>query len=132
MRKLLLSTALSVCASANAYAVEPFTASVLATFCSATGSSPQNNVQHAGQCDAYLMGTWDTVILFQAMEENRYKKVGQRVPSQMLCAPKGGHPTPEDMRAAFNAHASRVRIPVNEPAASAALNALMDAYPCKE
>ena len=131
MRKLLLSTAISIAACGNANAVEPFTASVLATFCSATGSSPQNNVQHAGQCDAYLMGTWDTVILFQAMEENRYKKVGQRTPSQMLCAPNG-HPSPEEMRAAFNAHTSRVRIPVNEPAASAALNALMDAYPCKE
>lgn len=121
MRKLLLSTAIiSVGACTHAYGVEPFTATALASFCSSS-----DNVLHMGQCDAYLMGAWDATILLQAVTHTARK-------DSMICDGPRGHPTPEDMRAAFNMHASRVRIPVNEPAASAALNALMDAYPCKE
>lgn len=119
MRKLLLSTAIGIAACSNAYAVEPFTASALALFCKTS-----DNALHMGQCDAYLMGAWDATILLQAVTHTARK-------DSMICDGPLGHPTPEDMRSAFNAHAARVRIPANEPAASAALNALMDAYPCK-
>lgn len=117
MRKLLLSTVM--CLACNqAHAVEPFTAPVLSGFCSSS------DARREAQCDAYLMGAWDATILLQAVTHTARK-------DSMICDGPLGHPTPEDMRAAFNAHAARVRIPGNEPAASAALNALMDAYPCK-